>query len=81
LFEYCEPHKINLFEFAPLTFVLNLLDSDYESEQARFLHFYHQNSPKKDAPEPTGLALRRRRGNPNHLLLVDKTIHANFCKY
>lgn len=28
-----------------------------------------------------GLTLRRRRGNPNHLLPIDKAIHTNFCKY
>lgn len=81
LLEYCEAHKYNAFEFIPLTFVLNILDSNFESEQARFLSFYRQFQPNKDAAEISTLSLRRRRGNPNHLLPIDKTIHSHFCKY
>jgi hypothetical protein len=81
LLEYCELHKINVFEFIPLTFVLNILDSNYESEQAQFLNFYHENKSKKEAGELSTLSLRRRRGNPNHLLPISKEIRSHFCKY
>jgi hypothetical protein len=41
VYDYCENHKIDAFAFLPLTFVMNLVDSDFEVDQAVFLNFYN----------------------------------------
>jgi hypothetical protein len=77
--EYCENHRINAFEFLPITFVLNLTDPTYDASQAFFLHFHHSHNPKA-TPEHPSLHLRRRRPNPNHAAL-DRRPHNHFCRY
>jgi len=80
VFDYCENHKINAFSFLPITFVLNLVDSDFEIDQAIFLNFYNENRPKYKE-EVASLHLRRRRANPNNTIALDKKIHARYSKY
>jgi hypothetical protein len=41
ILEYCELNKINAFDFLPLTFIVNTLDSNFEGQQKAFLDFFN----------------------------------------
>lgn len=37
---------MNVFEYVPVTFVLNLTDSNFENAQNQFIKFYEANLPE-----------------------------------
>ena len=79
MYEYCERNRINLFEFVPLTFVLNLNEGSYEGEQAFFNGFY--NSHRPEGIEEGKLNLKRKKGNPNHYYNLPGKVGGTACKY
>lgn len=44
--DFCEANRMNVFEFVPVTFVLSLSDSSFESIQNQFMKFYEANLPE-----------------------------------
>jgi hypothetical protein len=62
LTEYCEHTKKNVFEIVPLTFVLNLSDSQFDHNLNAFLKFFDANIPlhMKNDNRKVWLALKKR---------------------
>lgn len=72
---------MNAFEFIPITFILNTLDSNFEGQQASFLHFYNDNNQIKPTKPKTILMIKKKMSNMMNSLLIDKKINPLFSKY
>jgi hypothetical protein len=81
IIEYCETRKINAFEFIPLTFVLNTLDRNFDTQQSSFIAFYNDNNVKKEEKAKTSLAIRKKSINMSNSLQLDKKQHFSQSKY
>lgn len=44
---YCEKHKLNVFDYTPLTFILDFSDENCDFNVTQFLKTYEQFAPKK----------------------------------
>lgn len=47
LTDYCESNKLNVFDYVPVTYVLNVSDSNFDANQNQFLKFFESNLPDK----------------------------------
>lgn len=76
--EYCDVNKINTFDFVPVTFCLNLADSNFENSQNHFLKFYELHLPPemKSEKKKHWLNLPKKRFTTN----VEKKISYFYCK-
>lgn len=82
LLQYCELLKLNAFQFLPLTFVLNTLDSSFEAQQTHFLNFYYQNGGywPPNAKQKTSLQIRKKPIS-NSSIFLEKKINPATSKY
>lgn len=73
--------KTDAFDFLPITFVLNTLDSNFDSQQTNFLNFYYSLSPPAANTKPkTSLSIVKK-SLFTGLLTLDKRITAVHSKY
>lgn len=63
LIDFCEANKMNVYSIVPLTFCLNLGDSNFDSAQNSFLKIYEEHLPDrlKSVDRKQWLTLPRRR--------------------
>ncbi|CAD8135286.1 unnamed protein product [Paramecium octaurelia] len=63
LSQYCEKHKLNVFDYTPLTFVIDFSDENCDYNITQFLKTYEQFAPKKPQAKQMLDVKRRLRGN------------------
>ncbi|CAK83366.1 unnamed protein product (macronuclear) [Paramecium tetraurelia] len=63
LSQYCEKHKLNVFDYTPLTFVIDFSDENCDFNITQFLKTYEQFAPKKPTAKQMLDVKRRLRGN------------------
>ncbi|CAD8142867.1 unnamed protein product [Paramecium octaurelia] len=63
LSQYCEKHKLNVFDYTPLTFVIDFSDENCDYNITQFLKTYEQFAPKKPSSKQMLDVKRRLRGN------------------
>lgn len=73
--------KMNAFEFLPLTFILNTLDSNFEGQQGQFLSFYHQLTPPPQNSKAKSVLNIVKRSLLASSVFFDKKIHTVHSKY
>ncbi|CAD8136227.1 unnamed protein product [Paramecium octaurelia] len=60
---YCDKHKLNVFDYTPLTFVIDFSDENCDYNITQFLKTYEQFAPKKPSSKQMLDVKRRLRGN------------------
>lgn len=81
ILEYAELNKINAFEFIPLTFILNTLESTFEAQQTHFLNFYYEHTPQQpNSKQKSSLSIMKRPILSGSISLDKKTqpVHSKY---
>ena len=68
LTEICEDNGRNIFEFVPLTFIINLSDRNWEYDLYNFMEYFCKNNPKPMSNDKKKIEIKKK----NKTIFLDK---------